>query len=87
MIKKIFLILIGFMLGMITDAALFQLPRLHECYDINNETMDVVNYYSVMLTRSLNTCEDIINDNIMLTRQKREISLRNAKLTEQCAIN
>jgi hypothetical protein len=86
MIKKILLILIGFMLGMITDAALFQVPRLHECYETNNEIMDVIDYYSVMLTRSLNTCEDIINDNITLTRQHRAAALRNAELIEQCRI-
>jgi hypothetical protein len=48
--------------------------------------MDVVGYYSVMLARSLNTCEDIINDNIALTMQYREATFRNAELIEQCKI-
>jgi uncharacterized membrane protein len=87
MIKKTLLILIGFMTGMFIDALLFQLPGLQVCYDTNNEIMDVVDYYSVMLTRSLNTCEDIINDNITLTRQHRVVTLRNAELVEQCRIS
>lgn len=76
--------MLGFLFGMISDTILFQAPRLQECYRINNEIMDVVDYYSVMLTRSLNTCEDIVNDNIVLTRQHRLISIRNSELVEQC---
>jgi hypothetical protein len=86
MIRNILLILTGFITGMTADAILFQLPSLHACYETNNEIMDVVDYYSVMLTRSLNTCEDIINDNIVLTRRHREIVSINADLVEQCRI-
>jgi NADH:ubiquinone oxidoreductase subunit D len=86
MTRNILLILTGFMIGMTADAVLFQLPRLHECYDTKSEIMDVVDYYALMLTRSLNTCEDIINDNIVLTRRHREIVTRNAELVEQCGI-
>jgi hypothetical protein len=86
MIRNILLILIGFISGMFIDALLFQLPGLHECYETNSEIMDVVDYYSVMLTRSLNTCEDIINDNITLTKQYKEAAIRNAELIEQCRI-
>jgi len=86
MTKKILLILIGFMLGMLADAALFRLPKLHECYTTSNEIMDVVDYYSIMLMRSLNTCDDIINDNISLIRQHKNIALENARLVEMCKI-
>lgn len=86
MTKNVLLVLFGFVIGGILDAALFRLPALYECYDNIDEVMDVVDYYSVMLTRSLNTCEDIINDNIVLTRRHREITLRNAELVEQCRI-
>jgi len=86
MTRNILLILTGFITGMTADAILFQLPRLHECYDTKSEIMDVVEYYSVMLTRTLNTCEDIINDNVVLTRRHRETVSRNADLVEQCRI-
>jgi hypothetical protein len=48
--------------------------------------MDVVDYYSIMLSRSLNTCEDIIDDNIHLVRRHREIALKNSTLIDQCRI-
>lgn len=86
MTKKILLILAAFITGAVSDAALFRLPRLYECYVTSNEVMDIVDYYSVMLTRSLNTCEDIINDNIILTRQHKNAIVENAKLVEMCKI-
>ena len=86
MAKKILLILTAFILGAVSDAALFRLPKLHECYVTSNEVMDIVDYYSVMLARSLNTCEDIINDNIILTRQHKNITIENARLIEACKI-
>ena len=86
MIRNILLILAGFIAGMSADAILFQLPNLRECYSTKSEIMDVVDYYSIMLSRTLNTCEDIINDNIVLTRRHREIVTRNAELVEQCGI-
>jgi hypothetical protein len=39
-----------------------------------------------MLSRSLNTCEDIIDDNIHLVRRHREIALKNSTLIDQCRI-
>ena len=87
MTRKILLFLTGFTIGMIADAVLFKLPRLQECYESTSEIMDVVDYYSIMLTRSLDTCEEIVDENIALTRLHRDLSVRNAELIEQCKIS
>jgi len=83
-LKNITILTVAFALGMIADSTIFRLPNLQECYDTSNEVMDVVDYYTVMLGRALNTCEDVIEDNIQLTRRHRMISVRNAELVTSC---
>jgi DNA-binding Lrp family transcriptional regulator len=86
MTRNILLILLGFMTGMLADATLFKLPRLQECYETTSEIMDVVDYYSLMLTRSLDTCEELVDENVDLIRRHRDLAVRNAEIIEQCRV-
>jgi hypothetical protein len=87
MTRNILLFLAGFTIGMLADAVLFKLPRLQECYELTDEIMDVVDYYALMLTRSLDTCEEILDENIDLTMRQKELSVKNSDLIKQCRIS
>jgi hydroxyacyl-ACP dehydratase HTD2-like protein with hotdog domain len=87
MINKIIFAIVMFLSGAFIDAAFFRLPKLQQCFTTSSEIMDVVDYYAIMFERTLMTCEEVIDDNIELTRKHRELSFKNADLINRCRLS
>lgn len=82
--KNIPLILVSFLLGMIFDSYVFRLPKLQDCYKSYHEVMDVVDYYSIILSEPQIDCGNIIEDNINLKKENKNLLKENEEVFNYC---